>query len=330
MDLIDRYLVAVRRQLPQDLQDDVIAELKDSLRSEAEDHEASTGHPMSSDEQSAMLKKRGHPFLMASRYVPQQFLIGPALFPYYRQTLKFVVFWVVLPIVLIGGAVHAIYAADPAGVWSRVIAGAWNGAIYSVGIVTLVFTILENTFARVTEGPRRITLLDRWNPAKLPDPQQGRLVPRSESVISLVFTLTFLVWWTGLVRVPEFPVFTAGPVTFVPAPVWGELYYPILFLLLSSIVIYVIDMARPWRTLTISAIDVVVNLFYVAVVVIVLRAWHLVDVTGDPQHASQLDRVSYLANNTLRGTFMVIGLIASFDILYELWKMLGARRSTTV
>jgi hypothetical protein len=75
---------------------------------------------------------------------------------------------------------------------------------------------------------------------------------------------------------------------------------------------------------------VVVNLFYVAVVVIVLRAWHMVDVTGDPQYASQLDRVSYLANNTLRGTFMVIGLVASFDILYELWKMLGARRSTTV
>ena len=60
-----------------------------------------------------MLKKRGHPWLMASRYLPQQQLIGPALFPYYRQALKIVVFWVVLPIVLFGGAIGAIYSRRP-------------------------------------------------------------------------------------------------------------------------------------------------------------------------------------------------------------------------
>ena len=108
MDLIDRYLIAVRRQLPSHLQDDIIPELTDSLRSEAEEHERASGHPMTGDEQSALLKKRGHPFMMASRYLPQQHLIGPALFPYYRQALKFVVFWVVLPIVLFGGAINAI------------------------------------------------------------------------------------------------------------------------------------------------------------------------------------------------------------------------------
>ena len=34
MDLIDRYLVAVRRHLPSALQKDIIEELADSLRSE--------------------------------------------------------------------------------------------------------------------------------------------------------------------------------------------------------------------------------------------------------------------------------------------------------
>ena len=112
MDLIDRYLVAVRRQLPAALQDDIVQELGDSLRSEAEEHERRTGHPLTADEQAVLLKKRGHPWLMASRYLPQQQLIGPALFPYYRQALKIVVFWVVLPIVLFGGAINAIYSAD--------------------------------------------------------------------------------------------------------------------------------------------------------------------------------------------------------------------------
>jgi hypothetical protein len=323
MDLIDRYLVAVRRQLPQDLQDDVIAELKDSLRSEAEEHENAAGRAMTQDEQAAMLKKRGHPFLMASRYLPQRYLIGPALFPYYRQTLKFVVFWVVLPIVLIGGAVHAIYAADPFGVWSRVLSGAWNGAIFSVGIVTIVFAILEHERLR-------ITFLDSWNPAKLPEPSAGRMVPRSESVIGLVFALTFLVWWTGVVRVPDFQFYIEGEVKFVPAPVWARLYYPILFALISSIVIYLIDLVRPWRTLTISLVDIAVALLHVVIIVIVLRAWHLVDVVGAAEHAEQLARFSYLLNNTVRGVFMAIGLVAAFDILYELWKMAGARRSHSV
>jgi hypothetical protein len=319
MDLIDRYLIAVRRALPQDLQDDVIAELTDSLRSEAEEHESATGHPMTEAEQAGILKKRGHPFLMASRYLPQQYLIGPLLFPYYRQTLKFVVFWVVLPIVLIGGAIHAIYAADPAGVWSRVIAGAWNGAIYSIGIVTIVFAILEHE-------KTRISLFENWNPAKLPEPQSGRMVPRSESVMGLVFSLTFLVWWTGLLRVPDFAFIDSRPVTFVPSPIWATLFYPILLLLLSSIVIYLIDLVRPWRTLTISAIDIVIGLLHIAVVVVILRAWHVVDVVGDPQHVAQIERVSYVANNTIRGVFIAIGLVASFDILYEVWKMVGGRR----
>ena len=117
MDLIDRYLIAVRRQLPRDLEADFASELADSLRSEAEEHERTAGRPLTEDEQAALLKKRGHPFVMASRYLPQQHLIGPPLFPYYRQALKFVVFWVVVPIALFGGAIHAIIG------WSFMIIG---------------------------------------------------------------------------------------------------------------------------------------------------------------------------------------------------------------
>src|SRR5688572_24381946 len=84
MDLIDRYIAAVRRQLPQDKQDDIAQELGDSLRSEAEELALGTGRPLTEDQQSEMLKQRGHPWLMASRYLPQQHLIGPGLYPYYR------------------------------------------------------------------------------------------------------------------------------------------------------------------------------------------------------------------------------------------------------
>ena len=150
MDLIDRYLVAVRRHLPANLQDDIVQELGDSLRSEAEDHERATGRPLTDDEQAALLKKRGHPWLMASRYLPNQHLIGPGLFPYYRKALTIVVFWVVLPLVLFGGAITAIMSGSPvAGLGPRVRRGLERRRSTPVGIVTIVFAILEHEQVRI-------------------------------------------------------------------------------------------------------------------------------------------------------------------------------------
>ena len=318
MDLIDRYLVAVRRQLPQNLQDDIVQELGDSLRSEAEEHEQQTGRSLTSDEQAALLKQRGHPWLMASRYLPQQHLIGPALFPYYRHALKIVVFWVVLPIVLFGGALNAIYSGDPMGVWDNVLGAAWSGAIYAVGIVTIVFAILDHE-------KLRITVFDRWNPASLPEPQAGRPIPRSETVIGLVFTLTFLVWWVDLVRAPEIAFVGGDPVRFVPGPIWGQLYYPILGSLVAAVAIYLADLVRPWRTLAVSAADIALGLANIAIVVIVLRNGPYVEVGADPQFAERAATVTKWANVSITWTFAVIGAVMIWDVLNELWNLTRAR-----
>jgi hypothetical protein len=323
MDLIDRYLVAVRRQLPQNLQDDIVQELGDSLRSEAEEHQRQTGHVLTNDEQAAMLKKRGHPWLMASRYLPQQHLIGPALYPYYRQALKIVVFWVVLPLVLFGGAITAIYSPDSSAVWGRVLGAAWNGAIYSVGIVTIVFAILDHE-------QLRITALDNWNPANLPEPKAGRAIPRSETVLGLVFSLTFLVWWTDLVRVPDFAFSGGEAVRFVAAPIWRTLYFPILASLVASIGVYLIDLVRPWRTLTVSAVDLAINLLNIFIIVQILRAGHYLDVFGTPEQSAKLSQVSYWFNTIVQWVFITVGAASIFEVLNEVWRMVKARGSKTL
>ena len=323
MDLIDRYLIAVRRQLPRDSQDDIVRELGDSLRSEAEDRERELGHPLSVEEQSALLKKRGHPWLMASRFLPQQQLIGPALFPYYRQALKLVVFWVVLPIVLVGGAMNAIYSADPSGVWVRVLGSAWNGAIYAVGIVTIVFAILDHE-------KLRITALDSWKPENLPEPQPGRPIPRSETVMGLVFTLSFLIWWIDLVRVPDFWFYAGESLHLEAAPIWRTLYYPILASLIASAGVYLIDLIRPWRTLTVSALDLVINLANLAIITMILRAGHYVDVSGSADQAAGLARADYWLNTIIGVAFLTVGAATIFDVLNEIWKMTKARGNSTV
>jgi hypothetical protein len=256
---------------------------------------------------------------MASRYLPQQQLIGPALFPYYRQALKIVVFWVVLPIVLFGGAINAIYSADSSMVWGRVLGAAWNGAIYAVGIVTIVFAILDHERLR-------ITVLDNWNPANLPEPKTGRAIPRSETVMGLVFALTFLVWWTDLVRVPDFTFFDGDPVRFVPAPIWQELYFPVLVSLIASIGVYFIDLVRPWRTLTVSAVDLAINLLNIFIITRILRAGHYVDVfAGGPGDGAKLAQVDYWFNTIIQWIFITVGAASIFEVLSELWRMVKAR-----
>jgi hypothetical protein len=260
---------------------------------------------------------------MASRYLPQQYLIGPGLYPYYRQALTMVVFWVVLPITLIGGAITAIYADNSMQVWSRVVGAAWNGAIYSVGIVTIVFAILERE--RV-----RFTAFDNWSPARLPAAGEGREVPRSESVLGLVFGFTFLIWWIDIVRVPQFMSYDGEPVAFTLAPIWTSLYLPIVIALLAWIAIQAIDLVRPWRSLAVSLVDMALNVINLVLIAIILRAGHFVDVVTAPQLADRAAEFERLLNNIVMGTFIVIGVISIYELLYELWKISKARRRVLV
>jgi hypothetical protein len=323
MDLIDRYLAAVRRHLPRPQQDDIVSELGDSLRSEVEERETALKRPLNQDEQAELLKRRGHPWLMASRYLPQQYLIGPALYPYYRRALTMVVFWVVLPITIVGGGITAIYADNPMQVWGRILGAAWNGAIYAVGIVTIVFAILERE--RV-----RFTALEKWNPASLPAAGEGREVPRSESVIGLVFGFTFLIWWIDLIRVPQFMSYDGEPVSFTLAPVWTRLYLPILISLVAWISIQAIDLVRPWRSLAVSVVDISLNLLNLIIIAFILRAGHFVDVVVAPQFADRAAGFERLLDNIVAGTFVVIGMISVYELLYELWQISKARRRVLI
>ena len=319
MDLIDRYLIAVRRQLPRDLEADFASELADSLRSEAEEHERTAGRPLTEDEQAALLKKRGHPFVMASRYLPQQHLIGPPLFPYYRQALKFVVFWVVVPIALFGGAIHAIYSNTPAAIVGRVVGAAWNGAIYAVGIVTIVFAILDHEKVR-------INVLDSWDPARLPEPKPGRSVPRSESVMGLVVSLAFLGWWTTLVRAPELVFYADAELRFTAAPIWSQLYFPILLAVVAGVGLHLVDVVRPWRTFATSAADLSINVLNLFIVTAVLRAGRYVEVTGAPADADKVALADHWLNQIIGWSFMIIGVVIIVEVCFELWRMVKARR----
>jgi len=319
MDLIERYLVAVRRHLPTALQADIVDELAGNLRSEAEGMAECLGRPLTSGEQEQMLKSHGHPWLMASRYLPQQQLVGPALYPYYRQTITMVLFWVVLPITIGGGALAAAYAQESGQTRARALGAAWNGTIYSVGIITIVFAILERQRVRVTA-------LDNWQPSQLPAPQDGRAVSRGESLFSLITTITFLMLWIDVIRLPEIAEWGSTPVRFVPEAVWSAVYLPILLSVLVTIATSFVDLMRPWRTMLFSVTKVVNAVAFAGIVVFVLRARHWVTVVADPALIDRATRADYWINQTIEWTLVMVMIGTLFEALNEIWQLTRSRR----
>src|ERR1700687_2130369 len=84
MALLDRYLQAIEFWLPKRQRQDIIAELSEDLRSQIEEKETELGRKLEDAEVEAILKRCGAPLEVAARYRPQQYLIGPLLFPVYR------------------------------------------------------------------------------------------------------------------------------------------------------------------------------------------------------------------------------------------------------
>src|SRR5512141_973240 len=72
MNLVDQYLESVARFLTGLPQDDILAELRENIRSHVEDRESEIGRPLTDAELRAILDRLGNPAVVASRYRPEE------------------------------------------------------------------------------------------------------------------------------------------------------------------------------------------------------------------------------------------------------------------
>ncbi|HEX3660944.1 MAG TPA: hypothetical protein VHU89_05910 [Acidobacteriaceae bacterium] len=263
MDLINRYLQAVRFWLPRKQQDDMIAELSEDIRSEMEERSRALGRPLTEGEVEELLRQRGSPILVANRYLPQQSLIGPLLFPIYRFVAMVVTLVLLVPmflgwlVTLLSpgfGAIRSHHWLSLAGLtWSHL----WTGWFAAMGIVTLVFAILERTHAQQH-------ILECWNPRKLPPVRHPSLIPRSTSAIELAVNLAVLFWWTANMAPPL--RFHFGELFIAFTAQWAIFFWATLALTLANSVLASINLVRPfWSTPRITArllVDLIGAVFF--------------------------------------------------------------------
>jgi hypothetical protein len=224
MELLDRYLQAVRFWLPRAQQKDIIEELGDDIRSQIEDKESALGRPLNEDEMVALLRQTGHPLWVAARYQPQQSLIGPALFPLYKFVLKMVTLFYMVPWILVWLPLVVFIPSHRADNAALTVLGGWasfwSTAFVIFGIITLIFALLERFQSS-------LSVLQKWDPRKLPRVvERKQRVSRVESIFGLVFSVTYAIWWLSLPRyghvvfgpaVVMFPLNPALRIYFFPA-----------------------------------------------------------------------------------------------------------------
>ena len=312
MELLDRYLNFIRILLPRAKQQDIIAELSEDLRAQIADQEAELGRPVNEAELEAVLKQCGHPILVAARYQSEQALIGPPFYPLYAFGLK-VVQWVLFPLLLVIGVALALFHAHPIVALIGSVGNAIAGAIYMVGLLTVVFVVLQRL-------QTRLTFLDDWKPRDLPKvpvvPDQ-KLIPRGDSFGGLIGSAAFLAWWTGLLHLPQ-----NTKIEFLN-PIPQMFFWPVLALFAAEMVLHAVNLFLPWWTRRRAALRLLVDVYAVALAVALLRVWPWFALRFPGEPAEDLAVVEQVVNGALYVSTVIVILSYGFRILQDLRRTLG-------
>lgn len=281
METVDRYLKAVAKALPEAQCEDIVRELSEDIRSEMEDKQRELGRPLTEAEQEALLKQRGNPLLLAARYHQDdrrvafgRELIGPVLYPFYIKVLSFnlgLTFAVIATIFL------ALAVSGQRINFNYILSTCLLQFFIQLGVVTLIFSLIER---HLTKHP------DRWNLSgkcgafqidlkiekdiSIPV-QHAQWIPRFESISIIIASAVALVWMT---EVQSYPFLILGPAAaFLKlAPIWYQVYFPIVLLTVAEIVRATINLVRPDWVLFRRVYSVFVRFGGLAVVYFLVRA----------------------------------------------------------
>ncbi|MEW5686647.1 MAG: hypothetical protein AB1942_17150 [Pseudomonadota bacterium] len=308
-DLIDRYLAAVGRELPEKQRADIVAELRDELLSTIEAREEGLGRAMTEKELVAELRAFGHPLAVAGRYRRVQHLIGPDVFPFWWAGLR---------------AALTIVTAIYVTIFVLTVVGAGGLSPGLDGMIPDLSWALVTTFGAVTlfcmgmERWGKVGDLARWSPAQLP-PAGEKTRGRFELAVEVIGGVVMLAWWFGLFRFRD--VAPSGDVQLALAPVWKAWFWPIAFYFAYELAANVVALTRPGLVSLNRVLQAARYLLVAGITAGVLQADQLILVTVSARTPEEALRVHNLFETGAR-----VGLIAMVPMFIwlagiELWRL---------
>ena len=247
MELVSRYLQAVKFWLPKGQKDDIVAEISADLQSQIEDRESTLDRPLTQPEIEDILKRRGRPCLVASSYRPQESLIGPVLYPIYLFCLKgaflfYLIPWLIVSLIIL--IVRPSFSvAHDVPVWFNILAQIsghlWNMAFVAAGTITLIFAILERVQAKSH-------WLENWDPGKLPPVRKANLNKRTNAAFELAIMVLVIAWWAAYMDRTE--IHFGDSLRIALNPQWLWFFWGYLLILILTAATAALVLARPALT----------------------------------------------------------------------------------
>lgn len=197
-DMMERYIYEVIKRVPQEMREEITLELQSLIEDMYGDGEATVEE---------VLQKLGSPQEFARRYRDMpNYLIGPEYYDNYIWVLK-----IALGAILISAMVSAVMVGiadidSGFGLIGLVIGEffqtALNGSYSVIGIVTIIFAVLEWKNVKVNLKPdskwtvnelnKNVTAVKGWTPNQLPPiPDKRAVISRGESVFSILVITIF-------------------------------------------------------------------------------------------------------------------------------------------
>ncbi len=196
MNLIDRYVREIGRKLPQKTRADIEKEIRSAVEDMLEDRSKKEGRAVDEAMTVAVLKKYGNPETVAASYLPEQYLIGPQLFPIFWLVTQ-IVFGVLTALTLVAMG-FALFGGDaapaPAEFWGdlfKLLGQYFSGLMAAFGNIVLVFALIQR-FATGWDFKEKDEDKD-WNPRDLPDVQDVDQVRVAGTVAETVFIVLGLI-----------------------------------------------------------------------------------------------------------------------------------------
>jgi hypothetical protein len=269
MRLIDRYVAAVGRHLPEKDRADIEAE----IRSMIEDMLEERGHAVKSADDKVVtetLEQLGDPQLLAAKYAPpKRYLIGPEWYEGYIKVIQRVLF-TALPIYAVVTFILTLNRdpLDFVNAFGEAVGGAFGVGTQILFWVTLVFVLLE----RSGEKPDGLPTPDSrtWTVAVLPELPRKRQISIVESVINIVMYLFVMIWIVSPI-VLDWLQGNGNPVPFLHPNLWN-FWLPVFFILMGLTLIHELFQLKigNW-TPALTATNVIlgsISIVYIAALVI--------------------------------------------------------------
>lgn len=339
MELLDRYLKAVAKGLPESQRDDILKELSEDIHSEMEEKESELGRPLTNAEQEAILRQHGNPLLLAARYRQDQRsvafgrqIIGPVIFPFYIKVLSFNLG---LSFVVIATIFAALAFGGQRITFSSLISSLLLQLVIQLGAVTLIFSLIER---HLNKHP------DKWNMggigsgvhfdlkidsgADASKREMGQ-VSRFESISVIVASLVALAW---LGEVQQHPFLIFGPAAYFmrPDPIWFQVY-PVIVLLTSLVIVQAaINLFRPDWVRFRTVAQVLLQLGSLVVIFFLLKAGSWVgirEVVAADAHEPARQRAIEIVNQSVFYGLAIGAVITAVQIVRRINLLARGKRN---